>query len=81
MSEVIKTYVQKEATDLFTKVYNSPPETEIELRSQDEFFAGIKIGLSSGIELAKEIIMEITGCNEKRATELFELFIKQKEGK
>lgn len=54
MSEVIKTYIQKEANRLFLNEYPDAPINDLQESEQSAYRSGVKDGLSSGIELAKE---------------------------
>ena len=92
MSEVIKTYIQKEANRLFLNEYPDAPINDLQESEQSAYRSGVKDGLSSGIEKVFEFDEwrnknEFNICTRDQVSytvkQLFEMFLieKQKEGK
>lgn len=67
MSEIIKTYIQNEAENIFKESGHMTREEVIQET------------ISSGIELAKELIMNMLGWNEQAAKSYIESFLNQKK--
>lgn len=66
----IEEYIQKEAEKYVGFNYSSY-----------NYRSGYADGLSAGIELAKELVMYLTGYGEEKAKLFIENHINQKEGK
>ena len=76
-------YIKKEAEKYATIQIGDPAKFENN-EQIDKYENEVKTfsdGLTAGIELAKEMIMEITVVNEKRAIQLIEIFLTERNEK
>ena len=52
-------FVKKHVDEMFLNIYPVAPESNAELRIQDEYSYGLKMGLSVGLDIAESIVWDI----------------------